>query len=452
VTQKSYVRITHVSWRGGRPRFEPGPALRKMGYEGRDLKDAAGRWLDLAATKRFSDALTAEVAQRRKAAVGKARGPRRPATSIVTRRLGPALTTVEGLFDAWFAHASMSAQAERRPGLKPKAPATIVFYGKMRDTLAQEAPEVWCAAAGALDRVICFNLYERLVARRGLSVGNGVMRVLSAALSFGIRRGLVPLDTNPCQRLGMETSPPRLRVAEPEHIDHLVAAADALDRPEVGDAIMLGVWTAQRQQDRLQLVDEGLLNGRRYFRQRKTGAIVAIPEAPKLTARLRTARQRRAAGTLQHLELVINERDDAPWRSDHYRHVFLAVRRAATHGVALVDGPAGPERVVMASSAQMGLAIKYLPGLRCLRPQEPHNGPSATRWLITPMPALDDLHDQDLRDTAVTWLARAGCTIPEIVAVTGHSLETATSILKHYLARHPELADHAIAKLVTWHG
>lgn len=72
--------------------------------------------------------------------------------------------------------------------------------------------------------------------------------------------------------------------------------------------------------------------------------------------------------------------------------------------------------------------------------------------LIEPMPSLAGFRDQDLRDTAVTWLALAECTIPEIAAVTGHSLQSITSVLEHYLARHPELADHAIAKLVAWHG
>jgi hypothetical protein len=66
------------------------------------------------------------------------------------------------------------------------------------------------------------------------------------------------------------------------------------------------------------------------------------------------------------------------------------------------------------------------------------------------MPALAGKRDQDLRDTAVTWLANAGCTLPEIASITGHSLQSIHSILKHYLAITPELADSAIAKYVAW--
>ena len=54
----------------------------------------------------------------------------------------------------------------------------------------------------------------------------------------------------------------------------------------------------------------------------------------------------------------------------------------------------------------------------------------------------------DLRGTAVTRLAVAGCTVPEIATITGHDLKTVEDILsKHYLGRVQALGDSAIAKL-----
>lgn len=54
----------------------------------------------------------------------------------------------------------------------------------------------------------------------------------------------------------------------------------------------------------------------------------------------------------------------------------------------------------------------------------------------------------DLRGTAVTRLALAGCTEPEIATITGHSLRDVRSILDaHYLHRDPTLAENAIRKL-----
>ncbi len=44
------------------------------------------------------------------------------------------------------------------------------------------------------------------------------------------------------------------------------------------------------------------------------------------------------------------------------------------------------------------------------------------------------LHFHDLRGTAVTMLAEAGCTVPEIATITGHSQAHAQRILDRYLA------------------
>lgn len=61
--------------------------------------------------------------------------------------------------------------------------------------------------------------------------------------------------------------------------------------------------------------------------------------------------------------------------------------------------------------------------------------------------SITDLHFHDLRGTAITMLAEAGCTVPEIAAVTGHTLKNVTHILEVYLSRTRHLADAAIFKL-----
>ena len=58
---------------------------------------------------------------------------------------------------------------------------------------------------------------------------------------------------------------------------------------------------------------------------------------------------------------------------------------------------------------------------------------------------ITDLHFHDLRGTAVTMLAEAGCTTPQIAAITGHSLKTVTTILDKYLARTRVLASEAVS-------
>jgi len=58
-----------------------------------------------------------------------------------------------------------------------------------------------------------------------------------------------------------------------------------------------------------------------------------------------------------------------------------------------------------------------------------------------------DLQFRDLRRTCVVRLAEAGCEIPEICAITGHSLSSADSILETYLPRTAKMASRGIEKL-----
>lgn len=59
----------------------------------------------------------------------------------------------------------------------------------------------------------------------------------------------------------------------------------------------------------------------------------------------------------------------------------------------------------------------------------------------------DDLHFHDLRGTAITRLAEAGCTTPEIAAISGHTMKSVEAILESYVARTDKIAVAAIAKL-----
>ena len=52
-----------------------------------------------------------------------------------------------------------------------------------------------------------------------------------------------------------------------------------------------------------------------------------------------------------------------------------------------------------------------------------------------------DLHFHDIRVTTVTMPADAGCTLPEIVSITGHTLRWAQDILDKYPARAGKLAE-----------
>lgn len=71
-----------------------------------------------------------------------------------------------------------------------------------------------------------------------------------------------------------------------------------------------------------------------------------------------------------------------------------------------------------------------------LRPEDYADLPKAKK--------AEYLRFNDLRGTAVTLLAEAGNAIPQICAVTGHTLQSATRILEKYLAMTPALSKAAI--------
>lgn len=54
---------------------------------------------------------------------------------------------------------------------------------------------------------------------------------------------------------------------------------------------------------------------------------------------------------------------------------------------------------------------------------------------------------RDLRRTAATTLAEAGCTVPQIAAITGHSIEKCQRILDTYVVRTKATSRAAIEKL-----
>lgn len=419
------VSIRHVSWREGRPRFSPGPGLRAEGFTGQDLRHPDGRWFSLEEAtdwaRRFSEARQAGAAAR-------------PAVPALPPPVRGAVVTLADVFAEWRAS----------PAFLKKAPATRSWYRRAEEGLAAFDPDLYATPARAITKPIVVGLSEALEQRRGLATMRAIMATLSAALGYAERKGRIPV--NPALRLRLESPPPRLRSGTPAEMRALIAAADLMGRPEIGDAVMLGLMTGQRQADRLALRGGQMQEGRLLLRQAKTGALVDIPPMPALVARLEAARQRRvarieadsAAGRQPPptwAEVVIDERRARPWRREWYAHVFASVRAAAAAGIVRAGG------VVVACAPEGGEEREGTFAARVAAGAEP---------LLAPVPSLADLRDQDLRDTAVTWLASAGATIPEICAVTGHSLQSATQILRHYLATNADQADAAMLKLARY--
>ena len=150
-------------------------------------------------------------------------------------------------------------------------------------------------------------------------------------------------------------------------------------------ALMIGLWTGQRQGDLLRLPWSSYDGKHIRLRQSKGGRRIVVPVGEPLKIRL--------DATPKRSTIILTNREGKPWTSDGFRASWGKACKAA--GV-------------------VGVTF------------------------------------HDLRGTAVTRLAMAGCTEAEIATITGHSLRDVRAILDmHYLARDPALGESAIRKLET---
>ncbi|MGN8170461.1 hypothetical protein [Agrobacterium sp. 22117] len=382
------VKIKHIEWRDGRPRFKPGPGLREKGHRPQDLKHPNGRWFTQGEAVDWSN----DFVKRLTAAKEKSAPVVMPAVPMMARKKAPAVYPISRLMEDWLGS----------PRVLTKSKDTIRDYKQKARVIETHDPDLWASEVLALDQTICFGLYEDLWSNRGLATARSTLVVLGMAIKWGMRSGrLKGMNINPARDLDMQQPDPRARFLTKEEFDCMIETAEGKDfrRIDLADMLFCGVWTSQRQGDRLNLKLSAFRGSRFVIQQRKTGAIVNPPVAEPYKQRLDAAAERRKAKGVISPYAHLNEGTWEQWNAYTYRNLFGEVRAAAA---------------------------KKLPSLKTVM-------------------------EKDLRATGVTWMALAGNTLPQICAVSGHSLQGAHTILKHYLALHPEMATTAIGNLVTWY-
>jgi len=410
--------LPYVKWRDGKPRFEPSAREIAHGFKGRNLRHDNGAWFTFEEAKAFADTVLAEIHAAR------ASGRKVKHTAVSPR-------TVEQLLIDWLA--DMERAAARgdmsKAGLESyrKAARAIIYKPETREhaaarrkmaqaaeVLGVDAPErakepiagMPIAAIGAPEFRQFFN-YARDT--RGHHMALSMIAALSAAWTWGRESGDWRLGPNP--RHGMEFARPegRIVIYSLEEFSTMVAAADEIGLPSVGDCYFLGLFTGQRQTDRLAMKDEGLIDGRRHLRQSKTGEFIKIKDVPQLASRMAQAKARVAAiklakGTRPE-EIVVNEKTGLAYKGDTYRNAVELVRAHAAKKMA----------------------------------------------------ALADKHDQDLRDTFVTTAYSAQVRVGRvdlkaIADISGHSHQSIETIIKHYLGRDDFAADQTMDILARFIG
>ncbi len=208
--------------------------------------------------------------------------------------------------------------------------------------------------------------------------GRYKLQVLQALLAYAVRIG--ELGANPATRMRLNAAPPRRAYWTEDAVGRFLEAGPP---PSLRLALMLGLWTGQRQADILNLRWSDISDGWITIEQRKTGKRVAIPISQELSAEL-------ARVDRQAVQVIVAEATKRPYRPDHFRHEW----REGT--------------------------------LRA---------------------GLDGLQFLDLRRSAVVRLAEAGAEVGEIAAWTGHAINETTAILNTYFVPTRKAAEAALVKL-----
>lgn len=205
---------------------------------------------------------------------------------------------------------------------------------------------------------------------------------LARVLSVAKDRGMIAV--NVCERGGRLYDVDRADIIwQPDHIKAFCGVASA----ELQFALIVALWTGQRQGDLIRLAWSQYDGTYIRLRQGKTKARVIIPVGSVLKAALDARRPEKPEGA------ILRNSRGAAWTGDGFR---------ASWGKAV-------------DKAELGDL---------------------------------DLRFHDLRGTAVTRLALSGCTTPQIASITGHSEKDAENILRaHYMGGRLELAEQAIVKL-----
>jgi hypothetical protein len=465
-------KLPFIAWRPQpdgtlRPRFMPSQREINLGFPSCDLRHPGiGGWFTIEEVTVWlygpdgRGGVYGEILRARKT------GSR----SLLTIPQGSTARSVEALLDDWLQAIEADRAKALARGDKPMAENTIASYRKDVEALRWQ-PETRAeaksrrersAGAGATQTRLREPFVEKPIAAigvpelkahfeyvrdiRGWHMALHVIAAFSAAWTWGQTSTIWRLGPNPRHELTLPRPGGRCVLIDVHELTALVRAADALERPSIGDAVMLGLFTGQRQNDRLTIGDDGIIDGRRRFKQRKTNMVVEIKEAPALLARLDDARKRVSALMLKTgvrerpNTIIVDESTCAPYESNAYRHRFSDVRTIAIHG--WIEGETAGQAIARGERIRDRAA----------------SDPGDIAWKIPPCPSLgrdnngnwDPKRDQDLRDTCVTLLYRAGNDLQRIADVTGHTYASVKTIVENYLARDRSGADLAIDRLVAF--
>lgn len=390
-------------------RWGMAPKLRAAGVKAFDLVDENGRPLDLAAAIDKARELTA--------AYKAGAAPAAPA-----RRHG---ATIGDLLDAYLAPANLNALRNRATD-KPLSDAT-------RRSYRQWAPAIYEVfrdqPTTQLDHDLVTDWHRTMRATRGPHMAACAYNLLKIVWRWADPSWqCAPVQWH---RVVAPGAPAKLRVGGDDELACLLRALDdpaslyeelrargepvpndwIPARPEIGDSLVIALWTAQRARDVLAMSVDAFAGNRLRWIASKNNSGVDMPLLGPLPERIAAAKARRAAIDAAAPNMVINPATGRAYTARMHGEHFREAR---------------------------ALAARFYPSLI---------GEGKDAWGRPCKPFTFE----DCRDTAITRLHRAGCTLEEICSWSNHkSPQSLMSLIKAYIAIDGQTADAAGDKMTTW--
>lgn len=252
--------------------------------------------------------------------------------------------------------------------------------------------------AAAITSKMVQDIYETL---RGQSARKAMylVQVIRLLFSYAERQSLIPPNTNPARKPRLRYKAVKGKIWSPAAVKAFVKQADKYDHFGIGTAVMLNEWIGQRKNDILTLRMDALQGGVIHLTQSKTGAdvdgldLTVIPAVQARVIEQIKQNKLRKTGSLY----LIQQHSGKPYSGDWFTHCVRTIARAGKKDC----------------------------------------------------PDLDGMTFMHLRHTAVTRLAESGAEIPEIAAVTGHSMKAVQDIVDRYSVRTRKMARNALIKRAT---
>lgn len=261
-----------------------------------------------------------------------------------------------------------------------------------------------------LERKVIKAYYEKLYNEVGEHTAAKRLTLLKLVLGYAI--DIEWINTNVVKSIKIKTPARRTVIWNNDEITEFIKQADLMGLPSIADVTIIAVHTSQRQGDILKMTESQFNEHNVFLKQGKRGAISDVILTPLAKQRI-TAAIKRNHETRNKLNVI-----------NASKPMFVCERT--------LEKKAGPQTWQQKTFNTWFNKIRDAAAIN--------------------QPSIKDKKFLDLRDTAITIMAKSGSSAIQIASVSGHSFDSVTTTLEHYVVRDKEMSDETMNKVIKHIG